>query len=304
MVTALGQEEGDHAPMTNAADVKLSVATPVVTMTPGAGAWEEHGSIEDLARIAESADHLGYHHLTCSEHIALPTAERTRRGTRYWDPLSTFGYLAARTQRIRLATHVLVLAYHHPLEIAKRYGTLDKVSGGRVILGVGVGTLKEEFDLIGAPFDDRGPRADDALKALRASLSQPEPEYHGPLYSYEGMVVDPCAVQEHLPIWVGGRTLRSLRRAVALADGWCPFNVAPTQAEAWLQRVELPTGFEIVLPPARRLDPINEPGQTQDVLAETAARGATVIPGSFAHASVEEYLDNLHALAELHTALG
>ena len=167
--------------MTNAADVKLSVATPVVTMMAGAGPWERDGSIEDLARIAESADRLGYHHLTCSEHIALPVAEVARRGARYWDPLATFGYLAAHTQRIRFATNVLVLAYHHPLEIAKRYGTLDKISGGRVILGVGVGTLKEEFDLIGAPFDDRGPRAEDALKALRAALSNPEPEYHGAL---------------------------------------------------------------------------------------------------------------------------
>ncbi len=172
--------------MTNAADMKLSVSTPVVTLTGGAGQWEREGSIDDLARIAESADRLGYHHLTCSEHIALPVAERARRGARYWDPLATFGYLAARTKRIRFATNVLVLAYHHPLEIAKRYGTLDKVSGGRVILGVGVGTLEQEFDLIGAPFDDRGPRAEDALKALRASLSKPEPKYHGALFSYEG----------------------------------------------------------------------------------------------------------------------
>jgi len=221
--------------MTNAADVKLSVATPVVTMTAGAGRWERDGSIEDLARIAESADRLGYHHLTCSEHVALPVAEVKRRGARYWDPLATFGYLAARTQRIRFATNVLVLAYHHPLEIAKRYGTLDKVSGGRVILGVGVGTLREEFDLIGAPFDDRGPRAEDALKALRAALSKSEPEYHGALYSFGGFVVDPCAVQERVPIWVGGRTLRSLRRAAAFGDGWCPFNVAPAQAQEWLQ---------------------------------------------------------------------
>ncbi len=289
--------------MSSAADVKLSVATPVVTMMAGAAPWERDGSIEDLARIAESADRLGYHHLTCSEHIALPAAELARRGGRYWDPLATFGYLAARTQRIRFATHVLVLAYHHPLEIAKRYGTLDTVSGGRVILGVGVGTLKEEFDLIGAPFDDRGPRAEDALKALRAALSKTEPEYHGTWYSFEGMVVDPCAVQAHVPIWIGGRTLRSLRRAAALGDGWCPFSVSPAQAEEWLQRVELPTGFEVVLAPGQRLDPINEPRQTQDVLAETAARGATVIPSSFAHASVEEYLDNLHALAELHAGL-
>jgi len=192
---------------------KLSVATPVVTMLPQTSAdWEKDASIEDLAQIAEAADRLGYHHLTCSEHIALPAAEQHRRGTRYWDPLATLGYLAARTQRIRLATHVLVLAYHHPLEIAKRCGTLDKVSNGRLILGVGVGSLKEEFDLIGAPFDDRGPRGDDALRALRVSLSVAEPAYHGEFYSFSGMVVDPCAVQDHVPIWIGGRTLRSLRR--------------------------------------------------------------------------------------------
>ncbi|MCH9667979.1 MAG: TIGR03619 family F420-dependent LLM class oxidoreductase [Actinomycetia bacterium] len=290
--------------MSNAVNVKLSVTTPVVTMMAGAAPWERDASIEDLARIAESADRLGYHHLTCSEHIALPATELARRGGRYWDPLATFGYLAARTERIRFATQVLVLAYHHPLEIAKRYGTLDVVSGGRVILGVGVGTLKEEFDLIGAQFANRGARAEDALKALRASLSRTEPEYHGTWYSYGGMVVDPCAVQAHVPIWVGGRTLRSLRRAVALGDGWSPFNVTPVQAEEWLQRVELPTGFDVVLATGRRLDPIDEPRQTQDLLAETAARGATIIPSSFAHASVEEYLDNLQALAELLPGLG
>lgn len=94
---------------------------------------------------------------------------------------------------------MLVLGYHHPLEIAKRYGTLDRISGGRLILGVGVGSLKEEFDLLGAPYDDRGRRADDALRALRAALSTPEPEYHGEFYSFAGMVVDPCAVKTASP---------------------------------------------------------------------------------------------------------
>ncbi len=137
--------------------LKLSIGTPVVTMNPRShAAWEETASIEDVARIAEAADRLDYHHMTCSEHVALPAGELARRGSRYWDPLATFGYLAARTSRIRFTTHVLVLGYHHPLEIAKRYGTLDKVSNGRLILGVGVGSLKEEFDLIGAPFDQRG----------------------------------------------------------------------------------------------------------------------------------------------------
>lgn len=285
--------------------VKLSVATPVVTMLPQAdGDWQRSASIDDLAQIAEAADQLGYHHLTCSEHIALPAAERRRRGTRYWDPLATFGYLAARTHRIRLATHVLVLAYHHPLEIAKRYGTLDKVSNGRLILGVGVGSLKEEFDLIGAPFDDRGPRGDDALRALRASLSVAEPAYHGEFYSFDGLVVDPCAVQDHVPIWIGGRTLRSLRRAATLADGWAPFNVSPPQVREWLGRFELPPGFDVVLPPAEPLDPINQPERTREVLDATAAHGATIISAMFTHTSLQHYLENLHALAELHSPGG
>lgn len=279
---------------------KLSVATPVVTMFPGAsGDWEKDASIEDLARVAEAAERLGYHHLTCSEHIALPAPERGRRGTRYWDPLATFGYLAARTQRIRLATNVLVLAYHHPLEIAKRYGTLDRVSNGRLILGVGVGSLKEEFDLIGAPFDDRGPRADDALRALRASLSVPEPAYQGQFYSFGGMVVDPCAVQDRVPIWVGGRTLRSLRRAATLADGWAPFSVSLPRAREWLSRFDLQPGFEVVLPPPAPLDPINEPERARELLAETAAHGATIVSAVFTHTSLQHYLENLQALAEL-----
>jgi probable F420-dependent oxidoreductase len=283
--------------------LKLSIGTPVVTMDPKAhAAWEETASIEDVARIAEAADRLGYHHLTCSEHVALPAAELARRGSRYWDPLATFGYLAARTSRIRFTTLVLVLGYHHPLDIAKRYGTLDRVSNGRLILGVGVGTLREEFDLLGAPFEQRGARADDALRALRASLSHPQPAYHGEFYDFEGFIVDPCAMQEQVPLWVGGRSLRSLRRAATLADGWCPFAVAPAQAAEWLRTMDLPVGFEVVLPPTRRLDPIDEPGRTQEILAETAAYGATIVSCSFRHRSIEEYLEKLEALSILHTA--
>jgi probable F420-dependent oxidoreductase len=284
--------------------LKLSIGTPVVTMDPKAhAAWEETASIEDVARIAEAADRLGYHHLTCSEHVALPAAELARRGSRYWDPLATFGYLAARTSRIRLTTLVLVLGYHHPLDIAKRYGTLDKVSNGRLILGVGVGTLREEFDLLGAPFEQRGARADDALAALRASLSQPQPAYHGEFYDFEGFIVDPCAMQEQVPLWVGGRSIRSLRRAATLADGWCPFAVAPAQAAEWLRTMDLPAGFEVVLPPTGRLDPIDQPGRTQEILAETATYGATIVTCSFRHRSIEEYLEKLEALSILHIAM-
>ncbi len=130
-----------------------------------------------------------------------------------------------------------------------------------------------------------------------ASLSQREPEYHGEYYDFEGLVVDPCAVQEHVPIWVGGRTLRSLRRAAALADGWCPFAVPPGQAAEWLAKVDVPPGFEVVLPPTERLDPLNELAKTQEVLGQTVALGATIVISGFASESLQHYLDQLEALA-------
>jgi probable F420-dependent oxidoreductase len=280
--------------------VKLGITTPVVTNVGGAElGWEAYATIGDIGRVAEAADRLGYHHMTCSEHIGLPSTETARRGARYWDPLATFGYVSARTTRIRFATMTLVLGYHHPLAIVKRYGTLDHVSGGRVILGVGVGSLKEEFDLLGAPFDDRGARGDDALRALRAALPSNEPAYDGEFYSFGGLTVDPCALQPHMPIWIGGRTKRSLRRAVTLADGWCPYYVSIDTAAEWLKAFPLPADFEVVMAADKPLDPVGEPQATTETLETLAAGGTTTLSARFVHHSLEHYLEQLHALAEL-----
>lgn len=280
--------------------MKLGIATPVVTNVAGAPLeWERDAGIEEIGRVAEVADRLGYHHMTCSEHIGLPSTETGRRGARYWDPLPTFGYAAARTTNIRFATMTLVLGYHHPLAIVKRYGTLDHVTGGRVILGVGVGSLKEEFDLLGAPFDDRGARGDDALLALRAALPTNEPAYDGEYYSFGGLTVDPCALQPHLPIWIGGRTKRSLRRAVTLADGWCPYYVSIDRAAEWLRSFDLPSDFEVVMPAEQPLDPVGQPEVTRNVLRTLAAGGTTTLSARFVHHSLDHYLEQLHALVEL-----
>ncbi len=279
--------------------------TPIVTNVFGAPlTWEKDATVDDIGRVAETADRLGYHHMTCSEHIGLPSTEAARRGTRYWDPLATFGYASARTRQIRFATMTLVLGYHHPLAIVKRYGTLDHVSGGRVILGVGVGSLKEEFDLLGAPFEDRGPRGDDALRALRASLATNEPLYDGEYYSYGGLTVDPCALQPRMPIWIGGRTRRSLRRAVTLADGWSPFNVPTAIAAEWLQAWELPHDFEVVLMAEQLLDPVGNRGPTEETLQTMASAGTTTLSAVFIAHSLEHYLEQLHALAELNDPAG
>jgi probable F420-dependent oxidoreductase len=284
--------------------MKIGIVTPVLTMLPRAHAtWEETATFADVVDIVCEADRLGYHHVTCSEHVAIPEPVAEVRGGRYFDPLATFGYLAARTESIRLATHVLVLGYHHPLEIAKRYGTLDLVSGGRLVLGVGVGSLAEEFALLDAPFDDRGPRADDAMKALRAALSQRLPAYHGAFYDFEGFVVDPCAVQVRVPLWVGGRTARSLRRAVELGDGWAPFGLTASELEAMLRAARETAAWtarneplDIVLQNEHPIDPSSDPDRVAESVGRMTEIGATAINVRFVHHSPVHYREQLAAL--------
>lgn len=281
--------------------MQIGIVSPVVVRYPGvASAWEATAGITDLARIATTADLLGFHHLTCSEHVAVPSDIAEQRGGTYWDPLATLGYLAAVTARIRLVPQVIVLGYHHPLAIAKRYGTLDRVSGGRLTLGLGVGSLREEFELLGAPFEDRGARADEALLALRAALSAATPEFHGAYYDFAGFVVEPHAVQTRVPLWIGGRTLRSLRRAVSAGDGWVPFGLGGEELTALLERVELPPGFDVVLSAGRPLDPIGAPDATRRALARAASLGATITGASISASSTEHYCEQLAALRELH----
>ena len=279
--------------------MRLGLATPVVIQIPGvASSWEAQAGAEDLGLIATAADELGFAYLTCSEHVAVPDQAAAGRGTTYWDPVATLSFLAARTSAIRLVPSVVVLGYHHPLEIAKRYGTLDRLSAGRLTLGVGVGSLREEFDLLDCAWEDRGARADDAMKALRASLSTERPSYAGTYYRFDSMVVQPCALQQRVPIWVGGHTRRSLRRAVDLGDGWMPFGLSGDQLAKHLAGVDLPDGFAVVLSTAP-LDPIGAGQQTRDRLARLANLGATDVTCSIAARSAAHFCEQLSALAEL-----
>ena len=287
--------------------VRLGITTPVVTLLPGGHAtWEVGAGIDEVATVARTADALGYYHLTCSEHVVVPADVAPVRGGRYWDPLATLGYLAAVTSRIRLATNVLVLGYHHPLEIAKRYGTLDQVCAGRLVLGLGVGSLEEEFNLLGAPFGDRGARADDALMALRGSLSTPTPAYDGTYYRYADVVMDPCARQSTVPLWIGGRTARSLRRAVELGDGWVPFAIRAAEIATMLEKARDTPAWaardhrlEVVLQNGRPLDPVDDPDGAWTVVGNLTDAGATGLQLGFVHHSLDHYLEQLEALAAL-----
>jgi len=292
--------------------MRAGLITPVVTLNPRIhNAWERSATVDDLITVVQAADRLGYRHVTCSEHIAVPSEVAAFRGSRYYDPLATLAFFAARTERVRLATHVLVLGYHHPLEIAKRYGTLDLLSGGRVILGVGVGTLEPEFALLGAPYEDRGDRADESLRALRAALSQRAPSYAGEYVSFDGVVVEPHAVQDHVPLWVGGKSERSLRRAVELGDAWVPHGPEPEslaplvaraqRTDAWAARM---APLDIVLGPEPALDPLGDPIGTVAALHRVHDAGATVVNLRLVHDSVDHCVEQLDAMVRLGTESG
>jgi probable F420-dependent oxidoreductase len=286
----------------------MGLVTPVVHINPrfDPPAWESTGTIEDLVVIAGQAEALGYDWIAASEHIAIPLSATDVRGPRYWDPIAVLSYLAAHTHRISLLSHVAVLGYHHPLEIVKRWGTLDVISGGRVILGVGVGSLEPEFDLLGHQFAGRGERADDALTAIRAAWGQRVPRYEGTHYRFSEFVVEPSGLDRPLEIWVGGRTRRSLRRAIEHGDAWIPFRLLaddiermlsdPAIADALAGRV---TPLEVILPPDPPIDPAGDPDGTAAFLRRLLEAGATGFSLRFRHESRTHYVEQMAALMEL-----
>lgn len=289
--------------------LELGLVSPVVTRLPRAhGPWEAAATVDDLVRVARAADASGYHHLTCAEHVAVPASAAPTRGATYWDPVATLGFLAAVTERIRLVPSVVVVGYHHPLEVVKAYGTLDRLSGGRLTLGVGVGSLAEEFDLVGAPFADRGARADDALRAIRSAWAAAPgvTSYAGEFHRWDEMVVDPGPVQERVPIWVGGRTARSLRRAVELGDGWCPFGLSPDELAALVRRASGTPAWaardrplDLVLQSPRAFDPLARPDEARRQLDALVAAGATHVAARLVSTSVDHAIEQAGALAAL-----
>jgi probable F420-dependent oxidoreductase len=288
--------------------LRLGIVTPVVHINPrfDPPGWESTGTIEDIVAVAKAAERFGYDWVACSEHIAIPQSATNVRGPRYWDPTTALAFVAANTERISLLSHVVVLGYHHPLELIKRWGTLDVASHGRVILGVGVGSLEPEFELLGHQFEGRGERSDDALRAIRASWGVREPVYKGSHFEYAGFVVEPSGLPRPLDIWVGGRTRRSLRRAIELGDGWIPFRLKVDDLTPILDDPKVKDAiasrdrpFQLIFPPDPPLDPAGAPDAAAEVVRGFAELGATGLSLRFRHHSRSHYIEQLHAMEEL-----
>ncbi|GGY21874.1 hypothetical protein GCM10010384_30630 [Streptomyces djakartensis] len=188
-----------------------------------AESWEAAAGAEDLLAVARAADRAGFDYLASCDHIGIPRRLASSMSTVWYDPVATLAFLAAATERIRLLSHVAVVGLRHPLLTAKQYATLDHLSGGRLILGVGAGHVREEFEALGVDFERRGAVLDETVDALRAALGAQEfPEHHGKLYDFEGLGQRPRPVQDRVPLWVGGSSPAAVRRAALKGDGWLP----------------------------------------------------------------------------------
>ncbi|WP_028802764.1 LLM class F420-dependent oxidoreductase [Streptomyces sp. 142MFCol3.1] len=188
-----------------------------------AEAWEASAGPADLVEIARGADRAGFDYIASCDHVAVPRRLAGAMSTIWYDPVATLAHLAAVTERVRLLSHVAIVGLRHPLVTAKQYATLDHLSGGRLVLGVGAGHVREEFDAVGADFERRGAVLDETVDALRAALGPEEfPVHHGKLYDFEGLGQRPRPVQDRVPVWVGGSSPAAVRRAALRGDGWLP----------------------------------------------------------------------------------
>ncbi|MEU6218456.1 LLM class F420-dependent oxidoreductase [Streptomyces sp. NPDC047022] len=185
--------------------------------------WEPGAGPEDLVAVAQAVEDAGFDYLASCDHIAVPRRLAPAMSTVWYDPVATLAYLAGVTERVRLLSHVAIVALRHPLVTAKQYATLDHLSGGRLVLGVGAGHVREEFEALGVDFGRRGALLDEAIDALRAALGPQEfPEHHGKSYDFEGLGQRPRPAQTRVPLWVGGSSPAAVRRAALKADGWLP----------------------------------------------------------------------------------
>ena len=197
---------------------------------------EDPQQVLDLGPVAET---LGYDSIWVMDHLFNNGYIRERLDDKpYYHPLATLSYLAATTKQVSLATSVLVLPYHNPVELAKYTATLDQMSGGRVILGVGVGAMTEEFEALGIPMRQRGSLTDECIAVMKELWTNPDPSFDSQRWAFSDLKFSPKPVQKpYIPLWVGGSSPGALKRAATVGNGWHPSGMSPEDFQQGRQQV-------------------------------------------------------------------
>jgi probable F420-dependent oxidoreductase len=195
--------------------------------------WEDGATVDDLVAVARAADAAGFAFIGVCDHVALPHNDYTAHmSTTWFDPFTTLAYLARATEQVRLASTVLVPAYRHPLASAKSFLTLDHLSGGRAIVGVGAGHVEGEFEALDVDFATRGERLNECIDAMRGAFRSEYSEFTGRQFAYGPVGLAPRPVHGDIPIWVGGSGPAALRRAGERGDGWIPAGTPRDQMQS------------------------------------------------------------------------
>jgi len=238
------------------------------------------GYPEPAARLARAAEAAGFESLWVADHVVLPDPPIPQRpmapDMRLLDPIVALTFCAAHTTRIRLGTGVIVLPQRQPLVLAKQLATLDVLSNGRLIFGLGVGWCEPEFQALGVPFDQRGRRGNDYLAAIRAIWTQAKPAYQGRYVSFADVQAQPQPVQRPTPpIIVGGRTPAAFRRAVQDGHGWYGFGLDVEQTASDIETLrEMEQRYQRPAALGRLELSVTPPGY--DIDAATVERYATI----------------------------
>lgn len=307
------------AAITPAGGWSFGIQLPIQTLTRTlADPWEDAATVEDLVAIARRCDERGFDFIGVCDHVAIPDdAYSARMTTTWYDTLATLAFLAAHTRRTRLLSAVWIAAYRHPLQTAKAFGTLDHLSRGRAILGVGAGHVRGEFEALGIDFESRGRRLDETLDAVRGAFAERYVSHCGEFYRYSRVGVAPRPLGE-LPLWIGGRGRAAWRRAGRIGDGWIPMAnrleeyaealevMRGAAAAAGREAVDLDVGY---MPPwsyllgaaPADLPPCPLPGGPEplaEVLRGARAAGANTFHLKFRARDLAEYLEQIDAFAE------
>ena len=257
---------------------------------------------EIIHRTAVRAEQLGYDSVWVSDHVVVPNKHLQRFGATMFDPLITLAVVAGATSRVQLGTTVLIVPYRNAVVTAKMVSSLDALSGGRVVLGIGAGWVAEESAALGVPFDERGPMTDEYMAAMRELWTSAAPSFTGQYTQFSELHFEPKPVQKpHPPIWVGGHARASLRRAAEIGAAWHPINRSVEELRAG--RAELQQLCEArgrAIPPAVTL--------RQDTFVLRAGRsvppplhGGSVLAGE--PAALADQIGELHAVGVEHLVL-
>jgi probable F420-dependent oxidoreductase len=200
-----------------------------------------------LGEVARLAEDLGFESLWVGEHVAVPYEASGgypggkppfRPDSHFVEPFSALAYLAGVTTRVRLGTGVAIFPIRAPIHLARQIATVDVVSCGRLSLGIGVGWLRDEFEIAQAPWDRRGARLDECLQILDALFNEERPGHHGEFYEMPEIGFEPKPIQRpHPPFLIGGGSEAALRRAARIGDGWYGGGGTPEQAAEWVRRL-------------------------------------------------------------------